>query len=473
MHGPASLWSRSGGQSKGLQNTQHEGQGMPQANTDRAQRQKMDGQGRQAFCPLVVRCLVCTVCLLVFSAFVHVPHTGDRSLALYWVSPIPTLQTACAAPAQTHSAQTPSDRTDSDRTGAERPSHQAVRQEHKSVVYDGQWLRTLETRIHDLLSPVYGEEHLVVQASFGDGQIPGHRPPVSIALIIDTAVLQGMPSSAEGLRAEQERLGTLVSHAAGLRSERGDSIAISFLLFSESSSTPLYLGAAGGGALLLLLCMVLLVRSRGRKVCHLPDRNPAPSVRKMTGTESERRERGTSRNASEGTREERLADASADDSEADLEAGPEESVPRAFRLHCASRRSAGEGSGLQDRLVVRMADRLRAERPQARAVVLGCLDLGDAARVLAALPRALQAETVACLTLQGHVEDEVLSLVAREFLQNRPLGATALFVGNADSARWTSDLLQLLPKSQSERIQEDVRSLSQRAWKRLQGQRAR
>ena len=440
---------------------------MPQANTDRARRQKMDGQGRQGFCPLVVRCLVCTVCLLVFSAFVHVPHTGDRSLALYWVSPIPTLQTACAAPAQTHSAQTPSDRTDSDRTGAERPSHQAVRQEHKSVVYDGQWLRTLETRIHDLLSPVYGEEHLVVQASFGDGQIPGHRPPVSIALIIDTAVLQGMPSSAEGLRAEQERLGTLVSHAAGLRSERGDSIAISFLLFSESSSTSLYLGAAGGGAVLLLLCGVFLVRNKGHKACHLPDRGTDLSVRKMTGTGTGGHRANVSRERPERASEKvrgALSDETSDESP-DESFG--ESGPSAFRQK-ANRSGADEENGLQTRLVARMVDRLRAERPQARAVVLGCLGLRDAARVLAALPRALQAETVACLTLQGHVDEEVLSLVAREFLQDKPLGSTALFAGTSDPVRWTSELLQILPESQSRRIREDVRSLSPRAWKRLQ-----
>ena len=438
---------------------------MPQRNTDRAQCQKMDGQEQGRFCPFVVRCVLCTVCLLLVAAFVHVPPTGDRSLALYWVSPVPTLQTACAAPVQTVSGQTALERAASETS---RAAHgQGSRQEPKETVYDGRWLQALETRIHELLSPVYGEEHLVVQASFGDGQVFGHRPPVSIALIIDTAVLQGMPTSAEGLRAEQERLSSLVSHAAGLKSERGDSIAISFLLFSESSSTSLYLGAAGGGAVLLLLCGVFLVRNKGHKACHLPDRGTDLSVRKMTGTGTGGHRANVSRERPERASEKvrgALSDETSDESP-DESFG--ESGPSAFRQK-ANRSGADEENGLQTRLVARMVDRLRAERPQARAVVLGCLGLRDAARVLAALPRALQAETVACLTLQGHVDEEVLSLVAREFSQDKPLGSTALFAGTSDPVRWTSELLQILPESQSRRIREDVRSLSPRAWKRLQ-----
>lgn len=269
--------------------------------------------------------------------------------------------------------------------------------------YNEAWLHGLEKRVSALLAPVYGAEHVVVQASLGEGK-EGARPPVSLAVIVDTSVVPGFPTSPEGVRAEQERLASLISHALGLKAARGDAIAISFLLFSSETDTGQYLlyGLAGLGIVLVgAVCLLL-----GRKSRQKPDRVVERKVRNLT----------------------------------------------------ESRRASDEA-------LARLADRLRGERAQARAVVLMQLVPSDAARVLALMPRNLQAETLVCMTLQGPVEDEVLSMVRREFLQ----GIALVKDRNPDSIARTRDVLARMGRGQQERLLAEIARISGRAHDELAG----
>ena len=159
--------------------------------------------------------------------------------------------------------------------------------------YNDVWLHGLEKRVSALLAPVYGAEHVVVQASIGEGK-EGARPPVSLAVIIDTSVVPGFPTSPEGVRAEQERLASLISHAAGLKSARGDAIAISFLLFSGEQGSEQYLMYGLAGVVVLLggiVCLLLGRKNRqkidtthnGRKKSQESDRFKACSIGRCTG----------------------------------------------------------------------------------------------------------------------------------------------------------------------------------------------
>lgn len=271
--------------------------------------------------------------------------------------------------------------------------------------YNDVWLHGLEKRVSALLAPVYGAEHVVVQASIGEGK-EGARPPVSLAVIIDTSVVPGFPTSPEGVRAEQERLASLISHAAGLKSARGDAIAISFLLFSGEQGSEQYLmyGLAGVVVLLGGIVCLLLGRKNRQKI----DTTGEKRVRNLTD----------------------------------------------------SKRAASDDA------LARLADRLRGERPQARAVVLMQLAAQDAAQVLGLLPRNLQAETLVCMTLQGPVEDEVLSIVRREFLQGIALSKER----NPDSVVRTRDVLERMGRGQRERLLSEIVRISKRAHDELVGE---
>ena len=110
--------------------------------------------------------------------------------------------------------------------------------------------REVEQRIKTLLSPVYGDGHVVVMASTEDAGKGGH---IRAAIIIDTAAMQDVHLSPDGIVAEQNRIVRLVSHAAGLDTASGDSVAVSFLSFSakknDTSSMWILLASAG------LLCL--------------------------------------------------------------------------------------------------------------------------------------------------------------------------------------------------------------------------
>ncbi len=283
--------------------------------TVRGTRQKDDrrGPGRAALCLL----LTCLICLL--AAFPMVSGLGEHCRTMVWL-PAPTLEEALA------------ETTDTARGAA--------------------WLEGLERRIRGLLTPVYGADHVVVQVSADDAGRPG-RPAVSVAVIIDTSVMHGLPTSAEGLRVEQERLCALISHAAGLSGAKGDSVAVSFLLFSDGAGSVLsrwWMPAAAALAVCMLLVLVLPRLRRGQQ----SDTTP-PADRKMT--------------AARGGRHERLA------------------------------------------------RRLRAESPQAGAGALGLLAAADAGRVLAAMPDDAACAVLDCMSSQSPVEREVLELVRDDCLE--------------------------------------------------------
>lgn len=73
--------------------------------------------------------------------------------------------------------------------------------------------REVEQRIKTLLSPVYGDGHVVVMASTEDAGKGGH---IRAAIIIDTAAMQDVHLSPDGIVAEQNRIVRLVSHAPAL-----------------------------------------------------------------------------------------------------------------------------------------------------------------------------------------------------------------------------------------------------------------
>lgn len=267
-------------------------------------------------------------------------------------------------------------------------------------------LENLEKRVIALLAPVYGAEHVVVQASHGEENSSG-RSPVSLAVIIDTSVVPGFPSSPEGVAAEQERLASLISHAAGLRTARGDSIAISFLLFSNGQRTQdwlPYIVAVLAGCFLVVVLLRFLPRRKSQK----SDTRSEQNVNTLTKS-------------------------------------PDSNVP--------------------DEMLARLADRLRGERPQVRAVVLMQLSVQDAATTFRLLPRSMQAETLVCMTLQGHVEEDVLAMVRHEFLQGMPAGALCKDV--MDPAQKSREVLTLFGSAQKKRLLEEAAELSRRAWEEL------
>lgn len=108
--------------------------------------------------------------------------------------------------------------------------------------------REVEERIRALLSPVYGAGHVVVMASSCDA---GKSGGIRAAVIIDTAAMQDVHLSPDGLVAEQNRITRLVSHAAGLDPSSGDSVAVSFMSFSarENGAYSLWILLASAGFL--------------------------------------------------------------------------------------------------------------------------------------------------------------------------------------------------------------------------------
>lgn len=257
----------------------------------------------------------------------------------------------------------------------------------------------IEKRIKALLAPVYGEEHVVVQVSSEDGG----SPPLSVAIIIDTAVLQSLPTSAEGLRVEQERICTLVRHAAGLKGSRGDSVAVSFLLFTESSDRLTLWLILGAGALVLLVVLVLIVRGLGRSR-QLSDKT-MKNVRNMTASDP-------------------------------------------------------AGSGIM------LARRLSGEGPQARALALALLDPGRAAQILSSLSKEQRAETILCMAGQGPVERDVLELLRQEYLRSEKVDIEQ-FDGRDDPVPRTVNVLTLLEPALREDILKAVKARDSRVWKRL------
>ncbi len=269
----------------------------------------------------------------------------------------------------------------------------------------------VEKRIRELLVPVYGEEHVVVRASLapardskgalgdgresrgmegqgmdGQGRSPIARPPVSVAVIIDAGVLPAAPTSPESMKAEQDRLSNLLVHAAGLDLAHGDSLAASFLLFTrDSRAVPWW--ALAGFAFLALVLVGLLV------FCGL----------------SRRRE-------NDGHEEKSVNNLTQDVPQPSPAPTPQNVPERLDRPLPDEGKTPSWETGNSREALARLADRLRVERPQARAVALSLLDPKDTALALAALPVDLGAETLACMVLQEHVEDEVLDFVGKMLL---------------------------------------------------------
>ena len=256
----------------------------------------------------------------------------------------------------------------------------------------------LAKKIRTLLVPVYGEDHVVVQVHCGDAEAGGNdgrtrKSGRTVAIIIDAAVLSGLNGSAEGIRAEQERLCNLVSHAAGLKGPDGDSIAVSFILFQndENKMWVFYLIAAGL-AVLILLAIVCGIRKRrrGGKDSQLTDTD-AVSGRKMTDRD---------RNDRKLTREESLA------------------------------------------------MKLQAESPQAGGLVLAMLDARSAAAVLACLPKEQCVNFLCAMFGQGPVRKDVLDIIQKEYLAGFPAEKGLMMriaqSGSGDAAKRIGEILRRL-----------------------------
>lgn len=355
-----------------------------------------------------------------------------------------------------------------------------------SVRYDAAWLAALEAKVAALLARVYGEGHVAVQASFADAPSVGKRPAVSVAVAIDARVAT-MPVNADVVRAEQNRLGTLVSHAAGLDTARGDSLAVSFLLFTDEDNT---LWIAVGGAVLVALFLALALLLRRKRPGSRPDGRQGirPGVRSdgSPGASSgpfQGADPGDSSRACPDGRTSVRNVTSRGRSGVDPERGtgggtdPSGSGPERGR-HGQSASS----------FVENLAGRLAQERPQVRAVVLACLEPATAAAVLVALPPATRVETVACLALQGHVEEDVLALVTAEFLSGADAAGASragggrnargragtlppgsLFASGADPGVWTNAVLRTLPGDMARDLRESACRLSRRAGASLNG----
>lgn len=287
-----------------------------------------------------LRCTGLAAILLILAMFPCVSPLQDSYRVVLWLSPA-TIMEAQAEPVTAK----------------------------KNADYDMDSAR-LAKKIRTLLVPVYGEDHVVVQVHCGEAEIDGNdgrsrKAGRTVAIIIDAAVLSGLNGSPEGIRAEQERLCNLVSHAVGLRGPDGDSIAVSFILFqNEENRIWVFYLIVASFAVLLLLAFVWGVRKRGRggKNSQLTDTD-AVSGRKMTGRDSADRKL---------TREESLA------------------------------------------------MKLQAESPQAGGLVLAMLDARTAASVLASLPKEQSVNFLCAMFSQGPVRREVIDIIQKEYLAGFP-----------------------------------------------------
>lgn len=326
--------------------------------------------GKLAFC---ARVLCLALALLVLPGLIGVPVTSQKTA--------PRTDSLAPLVLEAHAR----DRAGSDAGSTPKSAPEAV-----------------EKRVLGLLVPVFGEGRVVARASLAPtsgGESVSHadsaslgardeagtralRPPVRVAVIIDAGSLAGLPTSPESLRAEQDRLSTLLVHAAGLDFAHGDSLAVSFLPFAREA-IPVW---AVAGLALLALALVGGLVSYGLARRRENDGRKGKGVNNLTREllEPEREPEPQCVSTHPGT-------------PAVAEQGPSERTPSREAL-------------------ARLADRLRTERPQARAVALSLLKPRDAAHALVLLPRDLQAGTLACMVLQEKVQDEVLELVERTFL---------------------------------------------------------
>lgn len=100
----------------------------------------------------------------------------------------------------------------------------------------------IERRIRSFLIPIYGDGHFAIFVTAEDdtsGQVKEdnkeskrHSWHISAVVLVDTEILS-LPSSAEVLKAEEERLCTLTSYAAGLSISEGDKISVNFFSFQK------------------------------------------------------------------------------------------------------------------------------------------------------------------------------------------------------------------------------------------------
>lgn len=327
---------------------------------DTACRQRHRWPASLSFC---VRCTVLTAILLVLALFPGVSSLQESYRVVLWLSPTALAQ---AEPVKTKTAEEDKDSA------------------------------RLVQKIRTLLVPVYGDEHVVVQVNCGDAEnnssdSTGKKTGRTVAIIIDAAVLSGLNGSAEGIRAEQERLCNLVSHAAGLKGQNGDSIAVSFILFQndETKMRLLYLIAAGCAVLMVLgLAWSLRNRRKGNKDSHFNDIN-ARTVRKMADNDVPEREM---------SREESLA------------------------------------------------MKLQSESPQAGGLVIGMLAAKKACAVLEFLPDDACVNFLCAMYGQGPVRKDVLDIIQKEYLAGFPVDKNSLMriarSGLGDAERRIVDILR-------------------------------
>ncbi len=334
---------------------------------DKAHRKNTTCRQRHRWPAALVFCLRCaglTAILLVLALFPGVSSLQDTYRVVLWLSPTALAQ---AEPVQAA----------------------------KNAEYDKDSAR-LAQKIRKLLVPVYGDEHVVVQVNCGDAENNGNdstgkKAGRTVAIIIDAAVLSGLNGSAEGIRAEQERLCTLVSHAAGLKGQNGDSIAVSFILFqNDETKMRLYYMIAAGCAALILFAVVWSVRNRrkGGNGSHFADTNTS-FVKKL-----------------------------ADSSVPEREMSREESL----------------------------AIKLQSESPQAGGLVLGMLAVKKAAAVLEFLPDKTCVNFLCAMSGQGPVRKDVLDIIQKEYLAGFPVDKNCLVriarSGLGDAERRIVDILR-------------------------------
>ena len=315
-----------------------------------------------------LRCTGLAAILLILAMFPCVSPLQDSYRVVLWLSPA-TLMEAQAEPVTAK----------------------------QNADYDMDSAR-LAKKIRTLLVPVYGEDHVVVQVHCGEAETDGNdgrsrKSGRTVAIIIDAAVLSGLNGSPEGIRAEQERLCNLVSHAVGLRGPDGDSIAVSFILFQNDENRMwLFYLIAAGLAVLTLLAIIWGLRKRGRggKDSQSTDTD-AGSGRKMTG------------------------------------------------------------SGSTDRKITReesLATKLQAESPQAGGLVLAMLDARTAASVLASLPMEQCVNFLCAMFSQGPVRKDVLDIIQKEYLDGFPADKGLIIrivqSGVSDAGRRIGEILRRL-----------------------------
>ena len=322
----------------------------------------------------------------------------------------------------------------------------------------------LEKKIYALLSPVYGEDHVVVQVSLreneegsraagpGAGERRAADRPQSrtIAVIIDAAVLQGIPTSAEGLRAEQERLCTLISHAVGLVGTSGDSVAVSFIRFQENEAgmTPLCLGLACCCVLLLAVLSVLRKFGRGG------------GSRKASGCQDGDKSHIYDRSGAE--RKAGMASGSQN------EAGGQDRAGNAAKEKGAGQREAGEGGRTPEE---RLAGRMRNESPQACALIMTLVEDKEAAALFKNLPQKVRIGTACAMISQGTVREEVLELVGREYLSGYNADKDCLAEGMGSARAGTVEKLEamlgVLPGEERAEIVQAVAGLDRELAQKL------